>query len=234
MPPRRHGSREAAARKGWETRRRPSFAKRVKLLYEAAAAGKPIDAELFYDTAVELEHLLDLNALPREVYDDFNFVSLAGPSFPRRPDVDTRLLVLQSTEELRGDKIDLGLHDEFVESYINTAFWSTNDESDERGGKPLDDNYSEEDLDLRTYLQMRHDCWMFQRQNVDALDDAQLAADRAGHMFWLSRNGYGTGFCDEVARDSAFYTSFTQLHEAAKAFGEYHLVVGDDGKIYGM
>ena len=53
---------------------------------------------------------------------------------------------------------------------------------------------------------------------------------QAGHDFWLTRNGHGAGFWDGDWPDRTGH----RLSEAAKSYGEYHLYVGDDGKIYGM
>ena len=36
--------------------------------------------------------------------------------------------------------------DAFTNAYIETMLWSTNDESDEKGGEPLDTNYGPTDI----------------------------------------------------------------------------------------
>jgi hypothetical protein len=51
---------------------------------------------------------------------------------------------------------------------------------------------------------------------------------RAGHDFWLTRCGHGAGFWDGDWPEP--YA--TMLTDAAKAFGEVDLYVGDDGMIY--
>jgi hypothetical protein len=55
------------------------------------------------------------------------------------------------------------------------------------------------------------------------LSDSGLSDKRAGHYFWLSRNGHGSGFFDE---------NLDALQDAAKAYSEFDLYVGDDGVIY--
>ena len=49
------------------------------------------------------------------------------------------------------------------------------------------------------------------------LSDA--AIEQAGHDFWLSRNGHGSGFWD---RDSSYYTDYVRdwLQSKAEQFGE--------------
>lgn len=119
----------------------------------------------------------------------------------------------------RGQRLDA-----FTRQYIETALWSTNDESDERGGEPLDENYSISDIAPETMKMMIEDCAEFQEQYSDLLAASGLDDEKAGHYFWLSRNGHGAGFFDE---------DLNELQEAAKSYGEVDLYVGDDGLIYG-
>ena len=46
----------------------------------------------------------------------------------------------------------------FFDSYVETALWSSTDNSDETGGEPLDRNYGLEDIDPETLARMRQDC----------------------------------------------------------------------------
>ena len=119
--------------------------------------------------------------------------------------------------------------DSFTRQYIETAFWSTNDESTEQGGEPLEANYSASDLAPETLAAMIADCAKFQEQNAAIMDmDGCQDAETCGHDFWLTRNGHGAGFWDgdylEAVGDA--------LTAAAKGFGECNLYVGDDGQIY--
>lgn len=113
----------------------------------------------------------------------------------------------------------------FVNSYIDTALWSTNDESDEQGGEPLDKNYSPGDIAPETRRKMFLDAASFYRAHVMDFDDPS----QAGHDFWLTRNGHGAGFWDgDYPEPEA-----TLLTKASEAYGEFNLYVGDDGQIYG-
>lgn len=125
--------------------------------------------------------------------------------------------------------------DEFLASYIGTAMWSSNDESREDGGDPIDDNYDRSDLAPKAEAEMRADCERFLAENAAALSSCTCSrqsdtskATQCGHDFWLTRNGHGAGFWDgDYSEPEA-----TQLTDASKKFRECHLCVGDDGKVY--
>jgi hypothetical protein len=116
-----------------------------------------------------------------------------------------------------------------LQQYIETALWSSTDESDESGGAPMDDNYSvldihesaiaEMDLDVSDFMEcIDKECpdW------VDFYDEGDI-----GHNFWLTRNGQGTGFWDRGNGDID-----DKLTELCRPYGEQYLYVGDDGWIY--
>jgi len=115
--------------------------------------------------------------------------------------------------------------DNFTRSYIETALWSSMDNANDQGGEPLDANYGPDNIDPHTMAQMIADCTAFQERNAELLSDSGLSDKRAGHYFWLSRNGHGSGFFDE---------NLDALQDAAEAYGEFDLYVGDDGVIYAM
>jgi hypothetical protein len=124
--------------------------------------------------------------------------------------------------------------DAFTRAYIEAALWSSNDESDESGGEPLDKNYSIQDIAPATLRAMERDCADFQEKYVNLVEDDDSSAidkwgrwDLAGHDFWLTRNGHGAGF-----GDGNFPKHDDKLYEAAKSYGEFELYVGDDGLIY--
>lgn len=117
--------------------------------------------------------------------------------------------------------------DTFTRSYIETALWSSNDESTPEGGEPMDANYGIDDIDTKTLTQMIDDCRKFQETHKE---DIETDLSRAGHDFWLTRNGHGAGFWDgdwdeEIGE---------RLTEASKKIGEFTLYVGDDKNIHGM
>jgi hypothetical protein len=128
--------------------------------------------------------------------------------------------------------------DSFARAYIACALWSSTDDK----GNPLDDTYSAEDLAPETLEKMLADCERFQAEQKSVVESA-LGADfelrydhissrltwtMAAHDFWLTRNGHGCGFFDGDWPEP----QAGQLTLASKAFGEFNLYIGDDGKIY--
>jgi len=118
--------------------------------------------------------------------------------------------------------------DDFTQAYIECALWSSNDESDESGGSPLEDNYSIEDIAPETLQSMIEDCRGFQEEASEELAASGLDDQRAGHDFWLTRNRHGAGFWDEGIGQVG-----KTLTDMAHAYGECNLYVGDDGQIHG-
>lgn len=107
----------------------------------------------------------------------------------------------------------------------------------------MDRNYSVSDLAPETLARMIADCERFQHEQGDLILDENLkygpvesrehdgfyeSAERAGHDFWLTRNGHGCGFWDGDWSEPAA----SKLTQASKTFGEFSLYVGDDGRIY--
>ena len=83
---------------------------------------------------------------------------------------------------------------------------------------------------------MRADCEDFLGSNASDLaeycermrNEQWSGEERAGHDFWLTRNGHGAGFWDRGLGDLG-----DRLSAAAKVYGECDLYPGDDGLIYG-
>jgi hypothetical protein len=117
--------------------------------------------------------------------------------------------------------------DEFTRAYIEAALWSSTDEADEGGGEPLDKNFSPLDISKHTLKRMIADCKKFQGETWKYISKDPK---QAGHDFWLTRNGHGSGFWDGgwSKADGAHLTSFS------KSYKEVHLYVGEDGQIYDM
>jgi hypothetical protein len=91
--------------------------------------------------------------------------------------------------------------DPFTDAYVVCALWSSNDESDESGGEPLDKNYGASDIAPEALQSMIKDCLDFQEANAELL--AQAGNDEQnGHDFWLTRNGHGAGFWDRGYPDA--------------------------------
>lgn len=121
------------------------------------------------------------------------------------------------------------MSDAFTEAYIECALWSSTDEH----GEPLD--CVEADPAPETLEMMERDCAAFQRDQASLLEEwYQLGEDetRAGHDFWLTRNGHGAGFWDRFYGDQAGTVLGKQLSAAAGANGSVDLYIGDDGLIY--
>jgi hypothetical protein len=116
--------------------------------------------------------------------------------------------------------------DDFTESYIETALWSTTDNSDESGGRPLDDNYDVSDIGQETLEKIVADCKAFQGANWN---DIKGNPKRAGHDFWLTRNHHGAGFWDGDWPKAVG----KRLTEDSHAYGSFDLYVGSDNLIHG-
>lgn len=111
---------------------------------------------------------------------------------------------------------------EFVQAYIECAIWSSTDNE----GNPLDSSKNADNIAVDTLARMEADCAAFE------LTYGELIADnpaRAGHDFWLTRNGHGAGFWDGDWPEHG-----DTLTDASHKFGEYSLYIGDDGSVYGM
>lgn len=127
--------------------------------------------------------------------------------------------------------------DTFTRSYVEAALFTSHDDSGERtGGEPLDRNYDADDIAPETLAEMASDCRKFQEENESWLTEENYVAqseysaeDMAGYHFWLTRNGHGSGFWNGDWSDEANEA----MTKASKAFGEYNLYLGDDGRIYG-
>lgn len=121
-------------------------------------------------------------------------------------------------------------------AYVQTALWSSNDESDENGGEPFDANYDYDDIAPDALDAMRKDCARFLElagdliclANFKGRTDYGSISERAMHDFWLTRNHHGAGFWDGDYEEPAG----TRLTEIAQSFPECGLYLGDDGKIY--
>lgn len=114
----------------------------------------------------------------------------------------------------------------FTQAYIEAALWSSNDESDEQGGEPMDSNYGVEDIDTETLHKMEVDCQDFQSRFGQLIESDE---SQAGHDFWLTRNGHGAGFWDGDWDEPAA----TILDKACEAYGQFNLYISDDGKVHG-
>lgn len=143
---------------------------------------------------------------------------------------------LQHLANITGNKIVIAsVDDAFIDSYIETMLWSSNDDSDETGGEPMDKNYNPEDIHPDFMKEIKKDCKKFIEENYEYISDD---INRAAHDFWLTRNGHGAGFWDgdwdfEIEVDGEKKNAGDYLTEQSKEYGEVTPYITDDGKIDG-
>lgn len=93
---------------------------------------------------------------------------------------------------------------------------------------------SEIEMSDAAFQRAYQECFAFQSANACLLTDAYArdgySEERAGHDFWLTRNGHGTGYWDrnELEADDLGQ----RLSGATKLFGECWTTEGDDGLLY--
>lgn len=126
---------------------------------------------------------------------------------------------------------------EFVQGYIEAMFFTeANSDNEEL------EHATVEDLSDEAWKKITDDCDRFlkslpkdhrDRTPIDMACYYHPTVDynetRAGHDFWYSRNGHGTGYWDRdlgrIGQD---------LHQRTRAFGSVYLYRGDDGELYIM
>lgn len=84
--------------------------------------------------------------------------------------------------------------DEFYEAFLTCALWSTSDENDE----PLDRNHSIADIDTDCAERLKAHAFSFWCRMYCYIDAETNSpgVTRAGHDFWLTSQGHGSGFWD--------------------------------------
>ena len=125
----------------------------------------------------------------------------------------------------RGYTMEFDKLDKFTRSYLRTAIWSELNE-----GQPLDRTRNENDLSSKLLDWAAADCARFQEladEFISNEPDRNCDWEQAGHDFWLTRNGHGSGFWD--GDWPMFGDALTELSER---FGECSLYVGDDDQLY--
>lgn len=106
--------------------------------------------------------------------------------------------------------------DVFTTQYLETALWSSTDETTENGGYPLDDNYGIGDFTLKALKSAIAECNDFRKLAAKELEESGLDESTQGHDFWLTRNRHGTGFWD---REGYSYI-LRKLTEYSHSYGE--------------
>lgn len=134
--------------------------------------------------------------------------------------------------------------DDLTKGYLEAAFFTSMEQLGERTrtGAGSFEQFGFSDLASEALMRAIEDCRKFQETPAfkalgaiedDAVCDALPGGyatfeEYAGHDFWYTRNGHGCGFWDGDWPEP--YAA--QLTEAAKAFGEVDMYLGDDGKVY--
>lgn len=121
--------------------------------------------------------------------------------------------------------------DTFTRAHIEALFWLESDKDD----IPADAGYA--DLASSALDALIADCARFQAENAALLQQAYnrdgYDAARAGHDFWLTRNGHGTGYWD---RDELAAAGLGEKLAAQCGYGTTFSTVdvymGDDGKVH--
>lgn len=87
------------------------------------------------------------------------------------------------------------------------------------------------ELAEETRLDLEADCRSFwRRYGCYIMATGGATPTQAGHDFWLTRNGHGSGFRD---RDISVYGPYVEmLVKGANAYGPFEMHVGDDGLVY--
>lgn len=145
------------------------------------------------------------------------------------------------------------LTEQDMSAYYATILWTGTDETTESGGYPLDDNYTEDDIDQASKDESLKYCQDFinlvesqPSPDPDYNNLLELALEFAGssggdnhamgtmlHDFYLTRCGHGAGYWDGDYRSSDRSIDIgDKLTELAKTYGNVDAYVGDDGKIY--
>jgi len=115
-----------------------------------------------------------------------------------------------------------------VRSYLETVLWSSNDESDEAGGEPLDKNYDVTDFSAEAVTKAKADVNSFFMKAGDLVTDFDSTS--VAHNFWLTRNGHGAGFWD-TPENWGGEENAKKLTDLAKKFGELNVYISDDGEL---
>jgi hypothetical protein len=125
--------------------------------------------------------------------------------------------------------------DRFTKSYIVAALWSetiSRDDDDEHFDEPFENRYSGHDIHPDSLKKIVEDCNKFRELAGDMLcsDNCLRESgewnylDLAGHDFWLTRNGHGTGFWDCGRWDDSVKD---KLSDIANKFSECYLYIYD-------
>ena len=132
--------------------------------------------------------------------------------------------------------------EEFLGQYVITALWCGIERPENDPEKDTDKLYDvpQDKLAPETLETMRRDCERFLKDAAPHIEAAIATGEvsygpdccdeweRAGHDFWLTRNGHGAGFWDGDWPEPQAKI----LTDLSKARGERDLYMGDDGRVH--
>lgn len=129
---------------------------------------------------------------------------------------DIRTIAYENTDFL-GEGDIMGQEEyEILESYLEAALWTEEDEIGHASISEVSDESREK---------ANQDVLNFMQQAGPLLDG--IEPEQVGHDLWLTRNGHGAGFWDRGLGEIG-----DQLSEIARAMGSKYAYRGDDGLIY--
>lgn len=134
--------------------------------------------------------------------------------------------------------------DNFTQAYIECALWSSTayGSPEEQAADPEHEGHFDrsfqdcgyDELTDDCQRQVIADCESFQSGNADLLcqwyEECGETPERAGHDFWLTRNGHGAGFWDRWSSSTPQGKIGQALTDKAHAYGEVNLWCVD-GKV---
>lgn len=112
--------------------------------------------------------------------------------------------------------------DEFLSDYLSSALWTSEDEN----GGQLDSIYDVTAFTDEAVYKAKINCDNFRKASEWQLFGGEWGesdAEDAGHCFWLSHNGHGSGFFERDLPGAQL------LQEAARRFQELTVVETLDG-----
>lgn len=111
-----------------------------------------------------------------------------------------------------------------LDSYIETALWSSADQTEDGEEIMMEDYEVSEDFKEKARVDISN--FINEIREAELLGDLDI--EQVAHDFWLTRNGHGTGFWDgDYEKELG-----KELTKRAEAYGSCNLYLGDDGLVY--
>lgn len=120
--------------------------------------------------------------------------------------------------------------DTFETQFFETLLWQAlniHDENGESTGERIEDRFYVSDLDPLAVAELKAELEDFTEEACEMLDAEGNGDAHDAHIFCLTRNRHGAGFWD-----GDYPTYGEALTEMSHGYGEIHLYVGDDGRLY--